>query len=94
MRELVKIVLHPKLENEHREEVASWMSLNADPETWRINSNYDSHGTFNVTILGKENEGLVSMFMLKYGDTKVIDHVYREYYEIAPEALALFDFGN
>lgn len=94
MRTLQKIVLHPKLENEHRNEVRTWLDQCAKPDTWGMNSNYTEHGTFNITLRGKENEAVVSMFLLKYQDTKIIEQQYHETYEIAPEALQLFDFGD
>ena len=94
MKTLEKIVLHPKLENEHREEVTAWLEQNAKTNTWDINSNYDEHGCFNITLRGAENEGLVAMFLLKYSNTKIIEKQYDETYEVDPEALALFDFGD
>jgi hypothetical protein len=94
MRTLKKIVLHPNLENEHRNEVKQWLGQNAKKDNWCMNSNYTEHGTFNITIGGKENETLATMFLLKYPNTKVVEKQYHETYEIAPEALALFDFGE
>lgn len=94
MKTLEKIVLHPKLENEHREEITAWLEENAKTRTWDINSNYDEHGCFNVTLYGQENERLVTSFLIKYANTKIIEQQYNETYEIAPEALALFDFED
>ena len=94
MKTLEKIVLHPKLENEHRQEIASWLEENAKTYTWDINSNYDEHGCFNVTLYGHENEKLVTSFLIKYANTKIIEQQYNETYEIASEALALFDFED
>jgi hypothetical protein len=94
MKKLEKIVLHPKLENEHRAEVTAWLEQNANKNTWDINSNYDEHGCFNITLRGVESESLLTMFLMKYKDTKIVEQQYYETYEIANEALALFDFGD
>ena len=94
MKTLEKIVLHPKLENKHRDEVRAWLEQNAKTNTWDINSNYDDHGCFNITLRGAESESLLTMFLMKYVDTKIIEKQYHETYEIAPEALSLFNFGD
>jgi hypothetical protein len=94
MKTLEKIVLHPKLENEHRAEVTAWLEQNAETDAWDINSNYDEHGCFNITLWGAKSEGLLTMLLMKYVDTKIIEKQYHETYEIDSEALALFDFGD
>jgi muconolactone delta-isomerase len=94
MKTLEKIVLHPNLENKHRIEVRQWMEQNANTDTWCMNSNYDAHGTFDITMYGKENETLATMFLIKYPNTKIVEQQYHETYEIAPEALSLFNFGE
>ena len=95
MMHIQKIVLHPKLENEHRQEVIDWFSFQlpgGQGESWWLKSNYDTHGCFNVTLVGEKNIPVASAFMLVYPDTLIIEKQYHETYEIAPEALALFEF--
>jgi hypothetical protein len=92
MMHITKIVLHPKLENEHRQEVKDWMSCQLPEDTWYMNSNYDEHGCFNITIEGKENTNLATAFMLKYPETIILEKQFHETYEIATEALSLFEF--
>ena len=84
-------MLHPKLVNEHRAEVESWLEKNSE-NGWTINSNYDNHGTFNITLHNEKTAVLSSMFMIKYPDTKVLKEEWEVTYEIANEALALFDW--
>ena len=91
MRTLEKIVLHPKLENENREEVRTWCEQSIKFDEWSLNSNYTEHGCFNVTIFGHHNESFVTAFMIKYPETIIVDSVYSEVWEPAPESLALFE---
>lgn len=91
MRTLKYIVLHPKLENEHRAEVESWLEKNSK-NGWSINSNYDDHGTFNITLHNETTSALSSMFMIKYPETKILKEEWEETYEIADEASALFNW--
>jgi hypothetical protein len=91
MRTLKSIVLHPKLENEHRAEVESWLKKNSE-DGWTMNSNYDDHGTFNITFHNEKTSTLSSIFMIKYPDTKILKEEWEETYEVADEALALFDW--
>jgi hypothetical protein len=95
MRHFEKIVLHPKLENDSRQEVRDWLqSRIPDSQDWRINSNYDEHGCFNITILGNRNMSVATAFMLVYPDTLIVETQFHDTYEIAPEAALLFDFGD
>jgi hypothetical protein len=94
MKTLEKIVLHPKLENDSREQVREWCNQNVEPGKWSVNSNYDDHGCFNVTMWGEEHAKMVTDFLMRYPETKVLEAEYKETYEIAPEALSLFDFGD
>ncbi len=91
MRILEKIVLHPKLENESRAEVRDWCSIAMADDEWLINSNYTDHGCFNVTIVGDHNDSFVTAFIIKYPETIIVDSIYTEVWEPAPEALALFE---
>jgi hypothetical protein len=97
MKILEKIVLHPKLENEHRNEVNEWWSNvlgTGDDKSWWMHSNYTKHGCFNITVAGSGNESAVTAFLLKYPDTKVIEEKYTYKYEIDPEALQLFKWTS
>ena len=91
MRLLEKIVLHPKLENEARAPVRAWCEQNLISGSWSINSNYDDHGCFDVTVTGAENDPAVTVFMLIHPDTVIVDSLYTDVYEIAPEAVTLFE---
>ena len=90
MRTLEKIVLHPKLENESRDEVREWCGVAIPEGEWFVNSNYTEHGCFNVTLVG-EHESFVTAFMIKYPETIIVDSVYTEVWEPSPESLALFE---
>ena len=94
MKILEKIVLHPKLENDSREQVREWCKQNVATNKWMVTSNYDDHGCFDVVIWGDEHAKMVTDFLIRYPETKVLTTEYTENYKIAPEALALFDFGD
>jgi hypothetical protein len=91
MRIFKKIVLHPKLENEHRDRVENWCSQYIYKENWWINSNYDDHGCFNVTITGQEHESATTLFMLTFPDTQVLETEYTEIWGPSEESLNLFE---
>ncbi len=91
MRTLKKLVLHPKFEDISRIEAEAWCEENLTKKSWNTFSNYTDHGTFNLSVYGEEDWPAVTAFMLKYLDTIVIDSVYSESYEIAPETLSLFE---
>ena len=91
MRILEKIVLHPKLENEHRKEIHDWCNQTINADEWYIKSNYTEHGCFNLTIIGEHNESVITAFIIKYPETIIEESQYKETWEPAPEALALFE---
>jgi hypothetical protein len=86
MRVLQKIVLHPKLENDNRENVYNWCLENFIPDTWFLNSNYTDHGCFQVTVLGRKNSPAVSAFVMTFPEVKVLKEDYDEFAEIDEEA--------
>jgi hypothetical protein len=91
MRTLEKIVLHPRLENESREEVRDWCNIAMQEGEWWVNSNYTEHGCFNVTITGEHNESFVTAFMIKYPETLIVESDYKEIWESDPASLVLFE---
>ena len=95
MRHIEKIVLRPKLENDSRKEVLDWFTTRMpNRQDWGMNSNYDEHGCFDITILGESNMSVATAFMLAYPDTLVVETQFHDTYEIAHEAALLFDFGD
>jgi hypothetical protein len=95
MKHIEKIVLHPKLENNRRQEVIDWcMAHMPNQEDWGVNSNYDKHGCFNVTILGENNISVATAFMLAYPDSLILEKKLQGVCDMDPEAALLFDFGD
>ena len=86
MKIFQKAVLHPKLENESREEVKEWCKLNFSKDTWYMNSNYTPHGCFNITVTGRKNESAVTAFILKFPEVITISINYDIFATIDEEA--------
>ncbi len=86
MRVLQKIVLHPKLENDNRENVYNWCLENFLPDTWSLNSNYTDHGCFQVTVFGRKNSPAVSAFVMTFPEVKILKEDYDEFAVIDEEA--------
>lgn len=88
---LEKIVLHPKLENTHREEVSQWCKLCLPYDVWTLKSNYTEHGCFNITVVGEYAQNFSTAFLIKYPETIIVDSKYKITYETAPAAFELFE---
>jgi hypothetical protein len=88
MKLLEKIILHPKLENEHRNDVRDWCYENFLSDTWVMNSNYTSHGCFNITVTGRKNSLSVLAFIMKFPEVQVLHQEYIEFATIDEEAFS------
>jgi len=91
MISMKKIVLQPKMENEHRQIVSDWFSKYCNKDSWCINSKYTTHGTFVITVTGKENERAVTMFVLMHPDTNILESEYETVWEAEPQFNELFE---
>ena len=93
MRIFEYAILHPNLQNDDRAKIHEWCEEVIGPryETWWDGSNYDEHGTFNITISGRYREHMVAMFLLKYPNTKIIEINYAEGAGFSEEVLQLFE---